>query len=189
MDGTIVCFEMEWGVGFGEWTVLFSCKQTMRVSEVGVELAFATPMNRADHVSELTHADIHARSISKQAVVEFGLVRLRVVGGITDWLSILVLCVATPHSINWLFAGQEVVRSGLEHSSMANINTDSVVFAVTVSVTKETDFGSFRDDFLDIDAEFVLGSFLLFPIDWVLQHLVIEGTWVGRTISAKVCHD
>ena len=66
-------------------------------------------VDRSDHISEVVHADISTRGISKQAVVELLLKWLGVIWGISYALTILLFSVASPHSIDWFFASQEVV--------------------------------------------------------------------------------
>ena len=72
---------------------------------------------------------------------------------------------------------------------MANINSNSVILAVAMTISKETDLGSLGRDLLDINTEFVLGSLLFLPSDGILEHLVVEvGRLCSRTIQAP-CHD
>ena len=80
-------------------------------------------MYRSNHVAEVVHANVHTSSLSEQAVVEVLLILFGVVWSISDRVSILLLGVASPHSVDWFLAGQEVIGLLLEHSSVTNINT------------------------------------------------------------------
>ena len=66
-------------------------------------------MDSSDHVREVVHAHIQARSFSEHAVVEVSFVLLCVIRCISDRLPVLLLCVASPHPVNWHFACKEVV--------------------------------------------------------------------------------
>ncbi len=158
------------------------------VSEVSVEFALAAPVNSAHHVAKMTHADVHSTGISEEAVVELGLVRFGVLGGVTNRHAVLLFSVATPHSVDGFLASQEVVSSILQHLHVANVHTDGEVFAVAVTVTKQTNFVRIRGNLLDVDAEFVLGALLLSPVDGVLNHLVEEVGLLNSSSRTKSTH-
>ena len=61
-------------------------------------------MDASDHVGEVVHAHINATGFSEEAVVELMLEGLSVVGSISDGLSVLLLSVASPHSVDGLLA-------------------------------------------------------------------------------------
>ena len=72
---------------------------------------------------------------------------------------------------------------------MTQVNADLVVLAVTVSVTKETDFSSIWSDFLYIDSELVLASSFLLPINGVLNHLIVKIAIRSCACGTKSAHD
>lgn len=71
-------------------------------SEVCVQFALSAAVNLSDHAAKVLHAHVQACSLPKHAVVKLGLIPLGVVGCVTDRLPVLLLCVATPHRIDWL---------------------------------------------------------------------------------------
>lgn len=88
-----------------------------------IEGALAGSVDRSNHVAKVRHAEVHATALSEQAVVEFMLVLFGVVRGISDALAVLLLGVASPHSVDGLFASQEIISFIFEHLSMAHINS------------------------------------------------------------------
>ena len=76
---------------------------------MGGELGLSTAVDGSDHVAEGLHADVETTGISEEAVVEGLLVLLGVGGCVSDALSVLVFGVASPHGVDRLLAGQEVV--------------------------------------------------------------------------------
>ena len=125
-------------------------------------------MNGANHITEVTHADVETACIAEHAVVELGLIGFRISWRIPDRVSILALGVASPHSVDGLLAGQEVVRARLNHFHMTHVNTDLKVLAVTVSVSNVSDLIGSGRDFLNFAAKFMLSSLLFLPVDRVL---------------------
>ena len=79
------------------------------LSEVSVQFAFSTTVNRTNHVAEVAHTNIETRGVAEHTVVEFGLIGLCICWRIPDRVTILALGVASPHGIDGLLAGQEVV--------------------------------------------------------------------------------
>ena len=138
------------------------------LSIVSVQFAFSTAVNGTDHVAKLAHANVKTGGIAEQAVIELGLIGLRICWRIPDRVSILALGVASPHGIDGLLAGQEVVRAILKHFRMAHFHTNLKVLAVTVSVTQVSDLVCSRRDFLNFNAKLVLTSLLFLPVDRVL---------------------
>ena len=78
-------------------------------SEVSVQFAFSTTVNCTNHVAKAAHANVEAGGVAEHAVVELGLIRLRICWRIPDRVTILALGVASPHSVDGLLACQEVV--------------------------------------------------------------------------------
>ena len=146
-------------------------------------------MDGSNHVAEVAHADVEACSVSEHAVVELSFVRLGVRRGVADGLSVLILSVASPHTIDGFLAGQKVVGTFLEHFSVANVNTDGVILAITVAVTKKTDLGSVGSNLLNFNTELMLAASLLLPSDGVGPSLIEEVcTSCGVSSRTKVAH-
>ena len=68
-------------------------------------------------------AQVHAGSLPEETVVELLLVLLSVVRRIPNRLTIFLLSVAAPHTIDWGFAGQEVVTLLFQHLGVADVDT------------------------------------------------------------------
>ena len=85
--------------------------------------ALTAPVNCSDHIAEVVHAEIKARSFSPEALIELFLVFLSIIRGISDALSIFFLSVASPHAVEGLLASQEVIRLFLKHCGVAHINS------------------------------------------------------------------
>lgn len=134
-------------------------------------------MDLSDHVAEISHADVHARRIPKQTIVEVLLMLFGVVGRVPNRSSILLLGVAAPHHIDWLLARQVVVSPLQIHCRVAHINTSSVVSALTVAVSQQTYLSCIGDDTLNFDANFVFGTLSFLIVQWVVVHLLIKG-WI-----------
>ena len=156
------------------------------LSEVSVQFAFSATMNCTNHVAKVAHAHVEAGGVAEHAIVELGLIRLSISWRISDRVSILALSVATPHSVDGLLAGQEVVRSLLKHFRMTHVHTDLKVLAVTVSVSKISDLVCSGGDSLYFHAKFMLTSLLFLPVDRILKHLVIEAGGEGCATSCRV---
>ena len=139
-----------------------------RISVVSVQFTFTTAVNRTNHVAKVAHANVEAGSIAEHAVVELGLIGFRISWRIPDRVSILALSVASPHGVDGLLAGQEVVRTSLKHFHMTHVNTDLKVLAVTVSVSNVSDLLGSGRDFLNFAAKFMFSSLLFLPVDRVL---------------------
>ena len=139
-----------------------------RTSEVSVQFTFTTAVNRTNHVAKVAHANVEAGGVAEHAVVELGLIGFRISWRIPDRVSILALGVASPHGVDGLLAGQEVVRTSLNHFHMTHVNTDLKVLAVTVSVSKVSDLIGSGRDFLNFAAKFMFSSLLFLPVDRVL---------------------
>ena len=88
-----------------------------------VEGAVTTSVDSSDHARERFHAEVHAGSLSEEAIIEPFLVNLGVVWRVPDRLTVLFFCVASPHSVDGLFAGQEVIALLGQHLSVTDINT------------------------------------------------------------------
>ena len=88
-----------------------------------VEGTLSTSVDSPNHISKVIHAQIEARALSPEATIKIGLILLGVIWRIPDGLSILLLRVTAPHHVEWLFAGQKVVRLIFQHLGVANINT------------------------------------------------------------------
>merc|ERR1712151_208335 len=95
-------------------------------------------MDRSHHVCEVTHAHVQDRSFSEHAVIELGLVSLGVIRCIANRLSILLLCVASPHTVNGYLACKEVVRALFKHFCMTQLHTNLIILAILVSVSEKT---------------------------------------------------
>ena len=111
---------------------------------------------------------------------------LGVIRCVTNRLSVLLLSVASPHAINRYLARKEVVRPLFKHCRMAEFHSDLVILAVSVSVTKKTNFIRIWNDLFDIHSNLVLASTLL-PI---VERRLFEGQFVmecrGIGKSARV---
>ena len=71
---------------------------------------------------------------------------------------------------------------------MAHVDTDGVVFAVAVTVSKQSNLGGIRRNLLNIDAKLVLGAPLFLPVNWILRLLVVESAGsCSRTVDTE-CH-
>ena len=92
-------------------------------------------MDAADHVSEVAHAQVHTTGLAEEAIVKFLLVHLGVLRSVANALSVFLFSVASPHTVNGLFACKEVSRACLKHGGMAYIHSNLVVLALSVSVT------------------------------------------------------
>ncbi len=130
----------------------------------------------------MTHANVNTASFTEEAIVEVLLVGLRDCGGITDRVSILVLGVAVPHGIKRFFAGKEIVRLALHHIGVAHFDSDSVVSALAVAVTKETNFTRGWDDALNIYANVMFSSSLLLEMQLVVHEFIVVCLWVSTHI-------
>ena len=74
-----------------------------------VQSALSAAVDSSHHIVEVVHADICSASFSEKAIVEFPLVLFCVVWGIPDRVAILLLRVASPHTVDGLFAGKEII--------------------------------------------------------------------------------
>ena len=101
-------------ISFAGWTI---CSMSV------IELTLSTSVDGSDHVGELALAHIHTRTLSEEAIIEPFLVNLCVVWRVSDRLTILFFCVAPPHSVDGLFAGQEVIALLSQHLGVTDINT------------------------------------------------------------------
>jgi hypothetical protein len=73
------------------------------------KLALTTAVDRSYHISEVRHAKVQASSLAEQTVVKLSLVFFCIGRGVPNRLTILLLCVASPHGVNGVFARQEIV--------------------------------------------------------------------------------
>ena len=138
------------------------------LSIVSVQFAFSTAVNGTDHVAKLAHANVETGGVAEEAVIELGFIRLCISWCISDGVSILALGVASPHSVDGLLAGKEVVSTSLKHFRMTYVHSDLKVLAVAVSVTKISDLICPWRDFLNFDAKLMLTSLLFLPVNRVL---------------------
>ena len=138
------------------------------LSEVSVQFAFSTAVDRTNHVAKVPNANIETGSVAEHAVVELGFIRLCISWRISYGVSILALGVASPHRVDGLLAGKEVVSTSLKHFRMTYVHSDLKVLAVAVSVPKISDLICPWRDFLNFDAKLMLTSLLFPPVNRVL---------------------
>ena len=141
------------------------------------ELVVFTPVHCSDHIVEMLHAHVSSWCVSKQAVIEVFLIWLWHFWCISNASSVFVLCVSSPHGINWLFAGKESVRVILEHFEMAELNSDSVVISLPLPVTQKPDFSLRWGNWLILNSKLVLGVLLLAEVQWVQVEVVVVVAW------------
>jgi len=132
-------------------------------------------VNGANHVAEMGHADVEAASVSEETGVEIFLVTLGVGGRVANRLSVFLLGVAAPHRVDGLLAGQKVVRTCRDHLHVADVDSDLVVLAVSVTVAQQTNLFRVGRDSLNIRAKLMLAASLPAPYQRVLRHVVIKG--------------
>ena len=133
----------------------------------------------ADHVSEVIHAQIHAGALTEQAVVQVFLIWLRHGRGVSDRLTVFTFSIAVPHLIQGLFASQKVIRLVLGHLGVADFHSDTVVLALTVSVTEQSDFTGRRDHTVNFNANVMGAASLLLEMQLIVDQFVV--------ISLRVC--
>ena len=146
------------------------------------KLVLRGSIDGADHVREVAHAQVDSAGLAEKAVVEVLLIGLGDGGGFTDRVAVLTLCVAVPHGVQGLLASKEIVSLILHHLGVADLNTDSVIGALTVAVTKQTDFTRAGDHTLDIDADVVLATSPLLEVQFVVHELIVVSLWVSTHI-------
>ena len=93
-------------------------------------------MNRPDHPAKVLHANVKSCRFSKHTVVELLFVLLCELRSLPNALTVLFFGVATPHSVDGLLAGKEVICVLKEHASVADIDADLVVLALAVTVSE-----------------------------------------------------
>jgi hypothetical protein len=143
-------------------------------SEGCVQFALSTAVNLSHHPAEVLHAHVQAGRLPKHAVVKLCLITLGVVRCVTDRLAVLLFGVAAPHSIDGLLTCQEVVSVLQQHARMTDINADLVVLAGAVAVTQQSDLFSVGDDALDLNADFMFGTFFFLIVQRVINHFVVK---------------
>jgi hypothetical protein len=144
-------------------------------------LAFAAPVDGADHIAEFINAQVKPSRVSEHTIIKLRFVLLRVLGGVAYALSVLFFGVASPHCVDGFLIREKNVCVLHKHARMTHFRSDLVVLALAVAVTKPANFGSFGDDALNLDTHFVFGSSLLSELHRVVDHLVIK-CFAGRSV-------
>ena len=140
----------------------------------------------ADHVSEVIHAQIHAGALTEQAVVQVFLIWLRHGRGVSDRLTVFTFSIAVPHLIQGLFASQKVIRLVLGHLSVADFHSDTVVLALSVSVTEQSDFTGRGDHTFHFDAYVMRAASLLLEMQLIVDQFVVISLWVCTHIVLNI---
>ena len=141
-------------------------------------------MDCSNHTAEVLHANVEPCCFSKHTVVELLLVLFCVVRGVSDALAVLLLSITAPHRIDWLFTGQEIVCVLEEHARVADIDSDLVIFALTMAVPQQSHLSSIWDDTLNFNSNLMFRTLLLPVAKSVIDHLVIE---VFRHVGVAAC--
>ena len=100
---------------------------------------------------------------------------LGVIRGVANRLPILLLCVASPHTVDGYLACKEIVRTLFEHGGATELYSNLIILAIPVSVSEKTNLVRVWSDLLQLESDFVLGSALLLVVKGVEDHFVVEG--------------
>ena len=127
----------------------------------------------------MTHAEVQAARWSEHAVVEGLLVLFGVGRCVPNRLPILLFGVATPHLVNWLLAGKEVVSALLDHIGVAHFHANLVIFALSVPIAQKTDLVSIGNDTFIFETNGMRSALFLLVVKGFVDGFVVEGLWVG----------
>ena len=134
----------------------------------------------------MIHAQIHAGALTEQAVVQVFLIWLRHGRGVSDRLTVFTFSIAVPHLIQGLFASQKVIRLVLGHLGVADFHSDTVVLALSVSVTEQSDFTSRGDHTVHFDANVMGAASLLLEMQLIVDQFVVISLWVCTHIVLNI---
>ena len=135
----------------------------------------------------MTHAEVKAGCLSEEAIVKLALVGFGDLRGITDGVTIFAFSVACPHAVEGLLASEEVVSLVEAHLGVADFNTHSVVSALLVAVTEETDLTGRGDDTLELNANVVLAALPTLEVEWVVYQLIVVGVLFLGSLLTHDC--
>ena len=100
---------------------------------------------------------------------------LGVIRCVANRLPILLLSVASPHTVDGYLACKEIVRTLFKHCGVTELYSNLIILAIPVSVSKKTNLIRIWGNLLQLEPDFVLGSALLLIVKRVEDHLVVEG--------------
>ena len=134
----------------------------------------------------MVHAQIHSGAFAEEAIVQVFLVWLRHCRCISNGLTIFTFSVAVPHLIKWLFASQKVISLILGHLSVADFDSDTIILALSVSVTEESDFSRRRDNSVDFNTHVMRYASLPLEMQLIVDQFVVISLWVSTHIFINI---
>ena len=140
----------------------------------------------AHHVTEVVHAQVHPGALAEQAVVQVFLIWLGHGRRVSDRLTVFTFSIAVPHLIQGLFAGQKVICLILGHLRVAHFNSDAVVLALSVSVTKQSDFSGRGYHTVYFDSHVMRAASLLLEMQLIVDQFVVISLWVCTHIVLNI---
>ena len=101
-------------------------------------------------------------------------------------MTIFTFSVAVPHLIKWLFASQKVISLILGHLSVADFDSDTIILALSVSVTEESDFSRRRDNSVDFNTHVMRSASLPLEMQLIVDQFVVISLWVSTHIFINI---